>query len=47
MDDKKVAMARKLREDPNHSIEDICNILGVSKATFYRYLKTGEKTDAI
>ncbi|MFC4387949.1 recombinase family protein [Gracilibacillus marinus] len=47
MDEKKVAMAKKLREDPNHSIEDICQILGVSRATFYRYLKAGENTNAI
>ena len=33
-----VEMARKLMQDPNISIQEICETLGVSKATIYRYV---------
>ncbi|EOQ15642.1 hypothetical protein KQ3_05093 [Bacillus cereus B5-2] len=39
MDTTKVSMARSLMKDPNYSTEDICNTLGVSRATLYRYLQ--------
>lgn len=41
MDEKKRAMAQRLREDPSLSVADICKQLGVSSATFYRYTNTG------
>jgi DNA invertase Pin-like site-specific DNA recombinase len=36
----KVLMAKKLNADKTNSIDDICKTLGISKMTFYRYLKT-------
>jgi DNA invertase Pin-like site-specific DNA recombinase len=38
MDSKKVAMAQALRADPNLSVAEICQQLGVSETTFYRYM---------
>ncbi len=38
---KKLAIARSLYADKSNSITDICQTLGVSKATLYRYLKGG------
>lgn len=43
MDDKKVAMAKALLDKPNHSIQDICEMIGVSRATFYRHIKSAPK----
>ena len=37
---KKIAMAKALYADKNHSIRDICKTLNISRATFYRYIKT-------
>jgi len=37
MDSKKVAMAQALRADVNLSVAEICQQLGVSETTFYRY----------
>ena len=39
LDDKKVALAKSMMADHSNSISDICDTLGVSKATLYRYLK--------
>lgn len=39
MDDKKLAMAKKLYEDKSNSIDDICEMLKVSRTTFFRYLR--------
>jgi DNA invertase Pin-like site-specific DNA recombinase len=35
----KVVMAKKLYADKTTSVDDICKTLGISKMTFYRYLK--------
>ena len=35
---KQVAMAIALRQDPNTTVADICQTLGVSRATFYRHV---------
>jgi len=37
-DEKKVALARSLYNDKTNSIETICKMLGVSRATLYRYV---------
>ena len=42
IDKKKVAMARKLMSDASNSVEDVCKILGVSRATLYRYVNKKE-----
>ena len=39
LDDKKVVLAKSMMADHSNSITDICDTLGVSKATLYRYLK--------
>jgi DNA invertase Pin-like site-specific DNA recombinase len=38
MSAKQVAMATALRQDPNTTIDDICQTLGISRATFYRHV---------
>src|SRR5438067_11238835 len=38
---KKVAMAQRLYNDKNNTIDDICKTLNISRATLYRYIKTG------
>jgi DNA invertase Pin-like site-specific DNA recombinase len=38
----KVALARQLFEDPNHSIQGICSMLGISRPTLYRYISEGK-----
>jgi DNA invertase Pin-like site-specific DNA recombinase len=37
----KIAMAHKLHQDKSNSIQEICASLHISRATLYRYLKTG------
>jgi len=39
MDDKKIALAKTLMADKSNSLNEICEILHVSKATLYRCLK--------
>lgn len=39
MNEKKVRLARTLMADHSNSIDDVCETLGVSRATLYRYLK--------
>ena len=43
MDDKKLSMAKALLNDPNNSIQDVCETLNVSRATLYRYLKKSKE----
>lgn len=40
LDEKKAAMARELRKDPGRTVKEICEVLKISRATFYNY--TGE-----
>ena len=40
---RQVGIAQSLYEDPKNSIPEICKTLKVSKATLYRYIKTGER----
>ena len=39
---KKIEMAKALHDDPSHTIEDICDTLHISRATFYRYVGIGK-----
>jgi DNA invertase Pin-like site-specific DNA recombinase len=39
MDAKKVVLASKLLKDWETSVSDVCEAVGVSRATLYRYLK--------
>ena len=40
-EESKVAMAQALYDSGEHSIKDICQTMGVSRATLYRYIKVG------
>jgi DNA invertase Pin-like site-specific DNA recombinase len=40
--DPKVLTAKKMHQDHNMSINNICNILKISRATFYRYLSISD-----
>jgi DNA invertase Pin-like site-specific DNA recombinase len=40
---KKVAMAQRLYNDKNNTIDEICKTLNISRATLYRYVRTGQK----
>jgi len=39
--DPKIVTAKKLHADKTIPIDDICNTLGISRATLYRYIKVG------
>jgi AcrR family transcriptional regulator len=41
-----IAQARHLYADKTRSIEEICSALGISRATFYRYLKDAQAEEA-
>jgi len=41
--DPKVLTAKKMHKDHNMSINNICNILKISRATFYRYLSISDQ----
>jgi len=38
---RQLSIAQSLYDDPAHSIAEICRTLKISKATLYRYIKTG------
>lgn len=42
MDERKIALARKLMADPEYSVAEICETLGVSSSTLYRHAPPGE-----
>jgi DNA invertase Pin-like site-specific DNA recombinase len=39
---KQVQMLRNLASDPGNSIDEICKTLGISRTTFYRYVKADQ-----
>ena len=39
----KVALVRRMFADQSHSIPEICAVLGISRATLYRYVKGAEQ----
>jgi len=41
-----IAEARRMHADKSRSIDEICAALGISRATFYRYLKDGKGEEA-
>lgn len=41
-----VAQARRLYADKTRSIEEICSALGISRATFYRYMREAQEDQA-
>lgn len=46
MTPRKVAMAKKMLEDPHQSVMNVADVLGVSRATLYRYLKNAENASS-
>jgi len=38
LDDKKIALAYRLYDEKQHTINEICQIIGISKPTLYAYL---------
>ena len=38
LDEGKAGLARRLKEEGGHSVEEICSMLGVGRSTLYRYL---------
>jgi DNA invertase Pin-like site-specific DNA recombinase len=40
-DAKRLAMARRLYDEKQTSVNTICQMLGISRPTFYRYIQTG------
>ena len=38
---RQVAMAKSLYADRSNSVADICKTLGISRSSFYRYIKEG------
>ncbi len=41
--EKQVQMLNQLASDPNRSVEEICQTLGISRTTFYRYVKPEQR----
>jgi len=40
MEKKKIDLARSLYREGKHTVEEICDMINVSRATFYRYMKS-------
>lgn len=46
LDGGKAKLARRLKDEGEHSVEEICSMLGVGRSTLYRYLgKRGQERD--
>lgn len=41
LDEGKAKLARRLKDEGEHSVEEICSMLGVGRSTLYRYLGEG------
>ena len=41
LNEGKAKLARRLKDEGEHSVEDICEMLGVGRAILYRYLSKG------
>jgi DNA invertase Pin-like site-specific DNA recombinase len=39
LDQSKASLARRLKDEGEHSVEEICSMLGVGRFTLYRYLQ--------
>jgi DNA invertase Pin-like site-specific DNA recombinase len=46
LDEGRAKLARMLKEEGEHSIEEICSMLGVGRSTLYRYLSEDGKRAA-
>lgn len=43
LNEGKAKLARRLKDEGEHSVEEICSMLGVGRSTLYRYLAAGSK----
>jgi DNA invertase Pin-like site-specific DNA recombinase len=39
LDENRAGLARRLKREGDHSVEEICEMLGVGRSTLYRYLR--------
>lgn len=46
LDAKKTALLYRLYDEKKHSIQEICELVGLSKSTLYAYLREREEADA-
>ncbi len=46
LDENKAKLARRLKDEGEHSVEEICEMLGVGRSTLYRYLGEGAQGEA-
>lgn len=47
LDEGRARLARRLKDEGEHSVEEICSMLGVGRSTLYRYLADGSEADGI
>ena len=49
LDEKRIKLAQRLYKEKQHTIKEICQILGISKPTLYSYLrqKTGTNVSSL
>jgi DNA invertase Pin-like site-specific DNA recombinase len=45
LDESKARLARRLKAEGEHSVEEICSMLGVGRSTLYRYLAEEDDAD--
>ena len=45
LDEKKAAIAQALYNERKHAVSEICQTLGISRATLYRSIKAGEREE--
>ena len=43
LDEGRAKLARRLKDEGEQSVEEICSILGVGRSTLYRYLGEAER----
>lgn len=46
VDEKKRKAALALKNDPGRSVKEICGIVGISRNTYYKYTRAGDKPEA-
>jgi DNA invertase Pin-like site-specific DNA recombinase len=46
LDESKARLARRLKAEGEHSVEEICSMLGVGRSTLYRYLAEEDEADS-
>ena len=46
LDESKAKLAKRLKAEGEHSVEEICSMLGVGRSTLYRYLAEEDDADS-